>query len=87
MKFSITVIEIIIEKINRYKKPSSSDVFIDIGSGSGKLVIHTAIKTEMNTLIGVEIIPQRAAYSKYIKSKFPLPDKSIFFIERIFNFI
>lgn len=74
--------DIIIEKINRYKKPNSSDVFIDIGSGSGKLVIHTAIKTEISTLIGIEIVPQRVAYSKYIKDKFPINNKAIFFIEK-----
>lgn len=74
-------VEVIIEKINKYKKPNEKDIFIDIGSGSGKLVMHLSIKSDIKTLVGVEIVPQRNRYSKWIKEKI-LADKSIFFIEK-----
>lgn len=76
----------IIERINKYKKPTESDIFLDIGSGSGKVVLHIAIKTIIQTLIGVEIVPQRHRYSKYIQNKISV-DKSVFFIEKdVLNF-
>ncbi len=76
----------IIERINKYKKPTEKDIFLDIGSGSGKIVLHVPIKTIIQTLIGVEIIPQRHRYSKYIQNKMSI-DKNIFFIEKdILNF-
>jgi hypothetical protein len=74
-------VETVIEKINRYKKISEKDVFVDIGSGAGKLVLHLAIKSDIKTLVGVEIVPQRNRYSKWIKEKI-VHDKSIFFIEK-----
>ncbi len=72
----------IIEKINKYKKISDKDVFVDIGSGAGKLVMHTAIKSDIKTLVGLEIVPQRQRYSKHILDKIKIDDKSIFFLEK-----
>lgn len=72
----------IITKINRYKKPTDKDVFVDAGSGCGKLVLHTAIKSDIKTLIGVEIVPQRLRYAKYIKEEILPENKSVFFIEK-----
>jgi SAM-dependent methyltransferase len=72
----------IISKVNRYKKISDKDVFVDVGCGAGKLILHTAIKTDIKTFVGVEIVPQRLRYAKHIKEEI-LPDhKSIFFIEK-----
>jgi len=77
-------VETIIQKINKYKRITDKDVFVDIGSGTGKLVIHMSIKSDIKTLVGVEIVPQRVAYSKWIKEKIS-PDSSIFFIEKDIN--
>jgi len=72
----------IINKINKYRKPTEKDVFVDIGSGCGKLVLHTAIKSDIKTLIGIEIVPQRLRYSKHIKEDVLPENKSVFFIEK-----
>ena len=77
-------VETIIQKINKYKRITDKDVFVDIGSGTGKLVIHMSIKSDIKTLVGVEIVTQRVAYSKWIKEKIS-PDSSIFFIEKDIN--
>lgn len=75
-------VDIIIEKINRYLKPNGKDLFIDIGSGCGKLVLQTAIKSNIKTLVGVEIVSQRVKYAKYIQEKILPENKSVFFIEK-----
>jgi len=75
-------VDSIIEKINKYKKISDKDLFVDIGSGSGKLVLHTAIKSNIKTFVGIEIVPQRQRYSKYIQNKIDVGDKSVFFLEK-----
>ena len=74
-------VETIIQKINRYKKISDKDVFVDVGSGAGKLVLHLSIKSDIKTLVGIEIVPKRNRYSKWIKEKV-VHDKSVFFIEK-----
>lgn len=72
----------IINKINRYKKITDKDVFIDVGSGCGKLILHTAIKSDIKTLVGVELVPQRLKYSKSIKEEILPEHNSVFFIEK-----
>lgn len=72
----------IIEKINKYKSINERDVFVDVGSGAGKVVLHMAIKSNFNTLVGVEIVPQRLRYAKKIQESVSVPHKSIFFIEK-----
>lgn len=72
----------IINKINKYKKVSDKDVFVDIGCGCGKLIIHTAIKSDIKTFVGIEIVPQRLRYAKSIKEEVLPEHKSIFFIEK-----
>jgi SAM-dependent methyltransferase len=74
-------VDTIIEKINKYKKPTDKDVFVDIGCGAGKLVLHIAIKTDIKTLVGIELVKERAKYAKYIQQQIS-PDKSVFFIEK-----
>ena len=70
----------VINKINKYKKVSDKDVFVDIGCGCGKLIIHTAIKSDIKTFVGIEIVPQRLRYAKSIKEEVLSEHKSIFFI-------
>lgn len=74
-------VETLINSINKYKKITDKDVFVDIGSGSGKLLIHLSIKSNIKTFVGVEIVSQRVLYSKWIKEKIS-PESSIFFIEK-----
>ena len=75
-----TGVDEIINKINKYKKVSDKDVFVDIGCGCGKLIIHTAIKSDIKTFVGIEIVPQRLRYAKSIKEEVLPEHKSIFFI-------
>jgi len=77
-----TGVDTIINKINKYKKPTEKDVFIDIGSGCGKLILHTAISSNIKTLVGVEILSQRCNYAKYIKSQILPDNNSVFFINK-----
>jgi SAM-dependent methyltransferase len=72
----------VISKINRYKKPTDKDVFVDVGSGSGKLILHTAIKSDIKTLVGVELLTQRCNYAKYIKQNTLPENNSVFFINK-----
>ncbi len=62
--------ETILEKINKYKKITDKDVFVDIGSGAGKLLIHMSIKSNFKTLVGIEIQKERYEYSKLLKNQF-----------------
>lgn len=73
-------IEKLIEKINRYKNISNKDVFVDIGSGCGKLALHLGLKTNIKTIVGVEILDIRVKYSKYIQEQVDV--KSVFFINK-----
>lgn len=75
-------VDIINDKINKYKKPSEKDVFIDIGSGCGKLIIHMAIISNIKTLVGLELLSQRSIYSKYIKDQILPESNNIFFINK-----
>lgn len=72
----------LIEKIKKYKTITEKDVFIDIGSGCGKLVLHTAVTSPIKTIIGVEVVPQRQRYSKWIQNTLSIPEKSVFLIEK-----
>jgi SAM-dependent methyltransferase len=76
-------VDTIIEKINKYKKITKKDVFVDVGCGSGKLVLHMAISTDFRTLIGVDIVKERVEYAKYIRSKIlPIEEKGVFFVNK-----
>jgi hypothetical protein len=76
-----TGVDIILEKISTYKKITDKDVFVDVGSGTGKLLIHSAIKSNFKTFVGIEIQKERLQYSKIIKENI-LPEKPIFFINK-----
>lgn len=75
-------VDVIIDKINRYKKVSEKDIFIDIGSGCGKLVIHMAISSNIKTLVGLEVLAERNNYAKYIKNQVLPEVNSVFFINK-----
>lgn len=81
-------VEQIIEKIYRHKKTiSTSDVFVDIGSGCGKFLIHSSFRLNLKTFVGIDIVESRVKYAKHILDKFtPLEDnKKIFFINKDVN--
>jgi hypothetical protein len=75
-------VDTIISKINKYKKPTEKDVFVDVGSGCGKLILHTAISSNIKTLVGVELLNQRYNYAKYIKEMILPESNSVFFINK-----
>ncbi len=77
-------VENLFEHILKLKRDiNPNDVFVDIGSGSGKLLIHAAIKLPLKTFVGIEIVEERVKYSKHILSKFnPGVDKKVFFINK-----
>lgn len=79
-----TGVEKLISEIIKIKKDLSySDVFVDIGSGSGKLLIHAALRLPIKTFVGIEMVEQRNLYAKNILSKFePIEDKKVFFINK-----
>ena len=59
-------VQTIIEKITKYKDIKESDVFADIGSGCGKVVLQMAVKTNFKNLVGIEIVDIRNKYAKSI---------------------
>jgi hypothetical protein len=67
--------------IKNNKEITNKDVFIDIGSGLGKLILHLGIISEFKTLIGIEYSDIRYKYSKHLQEKVGTIDKGIF----IFN--
>lgn len=78
-------VQTIIEKITKYKDIKESDVFVDIGSGCGKLVLQMAVKTNFRNLVGIEIVDIRNKYAKSILEQIvPIDDKDkkIFFINK-----
>lgn len=75
-------VDVIISKIDKYKKPTEKDVFVDIGSGCGKLVMHMSISSNIKTLVGVELLTQRHNYAKYIKQNIIPDNNSVFFINK-----
>ena len=75
-------VEKIWQAIQKYKKPTEKDVFVDIGSGCGKLLIHLSLISNFKTLIGVEKVELRSLFSKKIKERFLPGSKSVFFINK-----
>lgn len=72
------------EAILKHKKQiTTKDVFVDIGSGCGKVVIHGSLKSNFQTLVGVEVVEQRVLYAKRILQDFsPIDEKKVFFINK-----
>lgn len=79
--------EEIFKRIIKYKKDfTESDVLIDIGSGCGKFILHSAIRLPIKTYVGLEIVEQRNLYAKHISKKIlPIKDKTVFFINKDFS--
>lgn len=66
------------EIISLYKKITNTDVFIDVGSGCGKLLMNLSIISDLKTLVGLEILKERHLYASYIKEKIMPNNKKIF---------
>lgn len=84
-------VETIISKVLKYKKDiNASDVFVDVGSGCGKLILHCAVKLPIQTFVGIEIMKDRNQYAKKISEQvLPIDEKKVFFINkdlRLFDF-
>uniref|UniRef100_A0A1I7YPY2 Histone-lysine N-methyltransferase, H3 lysine-79 specific n=1 Tax=Steinernema glaseri TaxID=37863 RepID=A0A1I7YPY2_9BILA len=56
----------IIEEIN----PTKKDVFVDMGSGIGQLVIHMAGVSSTQKSVGIEVADLPSSYSKHLESEF-----------------
>ena len=59
-------VESFFEKIKSKKYITQDDVFLDIGSGNGKMVLHLSMISEFGEFIGVELQKIRHEYSKHI---------------------
>jgi hypothetical protein len=68
--------------IKKNKEITNKDVFVDIGSGLGKLILHMGIISEFKTLVGVEYQDIRYKYSKYLQEKIGIIDKGIFLFNK-----
>jgi hypothetical protein len=76
-------VDILIDKILRYKGDVSvRDVFVDVGSGCGKLSLHMGVKSNFRTIVGIEIIESRHKYANYIKSQIDLDEDKVFLINK-----
>ena len=76
-------VETLSEKIEKYRKVTSKDVFVDIGGGCGKLSMHLGIISNLKTLVSVELVDIRHKYAKKTYEQVaPIDDKSIFFINK-----
>ena len=76
-------VETLSEKIEKYRKVTNKDVFVDIGGGCGKLSMHLGIISNLKTLVSVELIDIRHKYAKHTYEQVsPIDGKSIFFINK-----
>lgn len=75
-------IDKLIEKILRYKEITNKDIFVDVGSGCGKLSLQVAVKSNIKTIVGVEIVEVRHKYANYIKEQIDVGNESVFFINK-----
>ena len=64
------------------KEITNKDVFIDIGSGLGKLLLHMGVISEFKTLVGIEYSDIRYKYSKHLQEKIGIIDKGVFFLNK-----
>ena len=59
-------VESFYKEIKSKKDITNNDVFLDIGSGNGKMVLHLSMISEFGEFIGVELQKIRHEYSKHI---------------------
>ena len=59
-------VESFYKEIKSKKDITNNDVFLDIGSGNGKMVLHLSMISEFGEFIGVELQKIRHEYSKNI---------------------
>lgn len=64
-------------------QPSEDDVFVDLGSGVGQLVIHVAGATKVKQALGVEIAQLPSRFANSLELEF----KKFFFFKFIFLII
>lgn len=51
-------------------KPTAQDVFVDLGSGVGQLVVHMAGGSKVKKAAGIEIANLPASFSKHLEAEF-----------------
>ncbi|KAK0398460.1 hypothetical protein QR680_002597 [Steinernema hermaphroditum] len=61
------------QKIIGHLKPSKKDVFVDLGSGIGQLVIHMAGASAVRKSVGIEIADLPFKYAKQLETEFKSP--------------
>ena len=69
---------ILYDFIKKNKYITDKDIFVDLGSGLGKLVLQLGAISEFKTLLGIEISDIRYQYSKYLQEKVGILNKDIF---------
>lgn len=75
------------QMIRHFRPLTEDDVFLDIGSGRGKMVLHMALQTPVKKCIGVELVTPRHEDAIKLKEQIgDIPDKEVIFInEDIFK--
>jgi hypothetical protein len=65
-----------VEKLISEAKLTEEDVFLDLGSGSGKVVIQVFLKTMVKEAIGIELLPELFQQSLFVSKRLKqeLPD-------------
>lgn len=75
----------IIEDINNRKQLSEKDIFIDIGSGCGKLLLHMSLFLNIGTYIGLEQATPRSDFANHIKMEVLPHDEKIFLLNKSYD--
>lgn len=70
------------KEIKKYKYINNDDIFIDLGSGCGKMVMNMSIISPFRTLVGIEKTKERYMYGNHIKEKILPNDDRIFFFNK-----
>lgn len=75
------------QMIKHFRPLTKDDVFLDIGSGRGKMVLHMAVQTPVKKCIGVELVKSRHGDAIKLKEEIgDIPGKEVIFInEDIFK--
>lgn len=68
-------------------KLSKKDIFYDLGSGNGKVIIQTAYETPVKKAVGIELSPTRFKQANEVKTKLPkdMANRVVFKEEDIVN--
>ena len=76
------------QMIKHFRPLTKDDVFLDIGSGRGKMVLHMALQTPVKKCIGVELVKSRHedAIKLKVKVSGPVPADSSFVIFKKYKY-